>query len=318
MVVTLTVIEAAADRRLGNGVVAPAEPINGILSRYLATATALVEDYAAGAPENVQNTAASMLVGYFYDAPVSQGPRYANALANSGAQLVLSRWQSRRIAIVDGDGAVAAVVDVPTEGGLDAAQVQSLIDAAIAGLDIPALVAQAVAGGGAPPQTVNVPVSTAQLQTLDTDYVELIPAPGIGQFVQVLQVWIHKFGDADPLETGTETSVANINAYGEYAMLFVADDTPAKPWNYSTGNYESVWVSNFGDLLRLPDSSIVAGVIGGHGLGENQPLVLGFTPGLPGVRNYTPAGYDEFIGPVNDAILTVFLRYAVHSIYQFA
>ena len=293
--------------------VAPAEPINGILTRYLATATALVEDYAAGAPENIQNTAASMIVGYLYDAPVSQGARFANALANSGAQLLLSRWQSRRVAIVGDAG-----VPISTEGGLDAAQVQSLIDAAIAGLDIPELVAQAVAGGGAPPLTVSVPVLNAALKTLDTDYVELIPAPGIGQFVQVLQVWIHKFGDADPLETGTETSVANINAYSEYAMLFVADDTPAKPWNYSTGNYESVWVSNFGDLLRLPDSSIVAGVIGGHGLGENQPLVLGFTPGLPGLRNYTPAGYDEFIGPVNDAILTVFLRYAVHSIYQFA
>ena len=104
MAVTIDVIAIAADRRLGNGVVAPAEPINGILPRYLLTATALVEDYASAAPENVQNTAASMLVGYFYDSPISEGARYANALANSGAQLLLSRWQSRRVTIVGDDG----------------------------------------------------------------------------------------------------------------------------------------------------------------------------------------------------------------------
>ena len=48
MAVTLTVIQAAADRRLGDGVNAPAEPINGILTRYLAAATALVENYLIG------------------------------------------------------------------------------------------------------------------------------------------------------------------------------------------------------------------------------------------------------------------------------
>ena len=113
MVVTLTVIQAAADRRLGNGVVAPAEPINGILTRYLVTATALVEDYAVAAPESVQNTAASLIVGYLYDAPVSQGARFANALANSGAQLLLSRWQSRRIAIIGDDGSRCSPYENP-------------------------------------------------------------------------------------------------------------------------------------------------------------------------------------------------------------
>ena len=151
MAVTLTVIEAAADRRLGDGVNVPAEPINGVLSRLLATATAIVENYAPNAPESVMNTAASLILGYLYDAPVGDSTRFANALANSGAQLVLSRWQSRNIVIVDGAGtsipsavwldnaAVAALIathaglptahHIPPVGGLDAAAVAALIAA---------------------------------------------------------------------------------------------------------------------------------------------------------------------------------------------
>ena len=113
MAVTLTVIQAAADRRLGDGVNAPEEPVLGRITRYLAAATALVENYAPDAPEDIQNTAASLIVGYLYDAPVADGPRYANSLANSGAQLLLSRWEPRGVAFVGGDGDTS-----PSIGGI--------------------------------------------------------------------------------------------------------------------------------------------------------------------------------------------------------
>ena len=126
MAVTLTVIEAAADRRLGDGATAPAEPINGVLTRLLATATAIVEDYAPNAPESVQNTAASLILGYLYDAPIGDSSRFANSLANSGAQLLLSRYVSRAIAIVDGSG--DPIITLPVgDGGLDAAHVTELV-----------------------------------------------------------------------------------------------------------------------------------------------------------------------------------------------
>ena len=104
MAVTISVAQIAADRLIGDGVTDPPEPTLGTLTRYLATATAIVEDYAVAAPTEIQNTATSLIVGYLYDAPVSQGARFANALANSGAQLLLSRWQSRRVTIVGDDG----------------------------------------------------------------------------------------------------------------------------------------------------------------------------------------------------------------------
>ena len=274
-----------------------------------------VEKYAPTAPSDVQNIAVGRFAGYCYDSPsASSATAFANAFVNSGAASVLNPWRTAVHRATTGDVPPA---DNAADPGLDTDAIIALIDAAITALDIPGIVAAAIAASGAPPMTVSVAISTAQLKTLDTAYVELIAAPGVGQFVQILQVWIDKSGHDHPLEMGADDVTARVNSFGEYAMLFVADDTPALPWNYSTGNYEAVWVANFADLLRLPDNSIVAGVIGGHGLGENQPLWIGFTPGLPGDRYYTPAAFDEFIGPVNDASLNVFIRYAIHSIYQF-
>ena len=45
------------------------------------------------------------------------------------------------------------------------------------------------------PLTAIVAVTNAQLKTLDTDYVTLIPAPGIGSYIQLEQLWVQKLGD---------------------------------------------------------------------------------------------------------------------------
>ena len=44
------------------------------------------------------------------------------------------------------------------------------------------------------PLTAIVAVTNAQLKTLDTDYVTLIPAPGIGSYIQLNQLWVQKLG----------------------------------------------------------------------------------------------------------------------------
>ena len=101
MAVKLSVLEAAADRRIGDGVTPLEEPELGILTRLLETASELVESYAGPTtPQSIMDTAASLVIGYLLDQPVSDGTRYANCLANSGAQLLLSRWEVRRAVIV--------------------------------------------------------------------------------------------------------------------------------------------------------------------------------------------------------------------------
>ena len=43
-------------------------------------------------------------------------------------------------------------------------------------------------------------LTNAELKTLDTDYVELVPAPGVGKYIQVMQVWARKDGADVPPE----------------------------------------------------------------------------------------------------------------------
>ena len=59
----------------------------------------IIEGYAVDAPDDVKNEAAIQLVGYLLDAPKARTPQ--NAFANSGAQLLLSRWHQRVSARVE-------------------------------------------------------------------------------------------------------------------------------------------------------------------------------------------------------------------------
>ncbi len=116
MAVTLTVTQLAARLRLGDGTTAPPEPVNGILTEYLALATDIVEEYANAAPDAAHNVAAARFCGYVYDSPTSYANNlFANALDNSGAASILSRYRVRRATIIDGD-APAGGVNVSTLG----------------------------------------------------------------------------------------------------------------------------------------------------------------------------------------------------------
>ena len=84
--------------RLGDGVTAPAEPVNGILTRLLGVADAFVELVAEDAPVVVKDEAIIRMAAYGYDAPtVAGGDRYTNAWRNSGAAGLVSRWVVHRL-----------------------------------------------------------------------------------------------------------------------------------------------------------------------------------------------------------------------------
>ena len=207
MPITTTAPEMVARIRGGSGAATATE-----VAELLGYATAQIERYLGDAyattPDTVLNEAARRIVGTLFDRPqASRYTSYSAVLRNSGAGEALLPYRIHRAgSTANGDGAEGA--GGAGGAGIDADAVNALIDDAITALDIPGLIASAVAAGGSPPQTLTVPITTALLKTLDTDYVELIPAPGIGQFVQVLQVWIHKMGDDDPLEMGTDPAVA--------------------------------------------------------------------------------------------------------------
>ena len=99
MALTINVQQLAVHLRLSDGE-SVAEPINGILSRHLATATALIESYAPSAPVAVQNEAAIRLCGWLYDSPNHGIRGIQNGLSASGAAALLGRWRERRVEVV--------------------------------------------------------------------------------------------------------------------------------------------------------------------------------------------------------------------------
>ena len=60
---------------------------------------------------------------------------------------------------------------------------------------------------GPPQQSTTVVVSNAELKTLDTDYIQIAPAPGAGKSIQVNQVFLRKHGDDVPPEVDSKTYV---------------------------------------------------------------------------------------------------------------
>ena len=114
----------------------PAGPMADVLTRLLAVANARVQDTAPNAPDDTKDLAVIVYVGYLYDQPTSgRGDFYARAWKNSGAMSILSRYVERRAALRSDEP--TPDVPIPSEGGLDREQVQALIDATVAGLNIP-------------------------------------------------------------------------------------------------------------------------------------------------------------------------------------
>ncbi len=120
----ITLAQLAGALRIGDGIANPLEPQRAMIKRLMEVAEALVSVTAPAAPEPVRDEASIRIASYLYDAPTSAASdRYAAAMVNSGAGGLLSRWVSRR-AVTGGELA-------PPSAGLDAAQVQALIDAAL-------------------------------------------------------------------------------------------------------------------------------------------------------------------------------------------
>ena len=93
----VTLLELAAELRLGDGVAAPEEPVLGILTRVKAAAETLVEKQAPSAPADIRDEAIIRVAGYLYDQPTAaDGDRFAFAWRSSGAAGLVAPWTSKR------------------------------------------------------------------------------------------------------------------------------------------------------------------------------------------------------------------------------
>ena len=168
--------------------------------RYAATA---VTRNVATAPDVVHDEAVVRLASYLFDQPsTSRGAAYSGALRNSGAAAILAPYRRRR------GGNVSGVESAGVGVGIDSAAARVLIADALDTLDIPGLIADGIAAGGAPPVHVTRIITNAELKTLDDTYIELAPAPGFDKYIQVRQVYLEKHGSDTPPERDYSTYVA--------------------------------------------------------------------------------------------------------------
>ena len=98
------------------------EPELGILTRQHSVAESMIERYANGAPSDVKDEAAVLMVGHLYEMPIGQRS-HANAMRQSGAMSLLSFWRTAGSTIVgvpepadvdDGDDTVPLTPETPS------------------------------------------------------------------------------------------------------------------------------------------------------------------------------------------------------------
>ena len=234
---------AVALRLSADGVQGASDAQRAVLERLRGVGEAFVELLIPGAPESIRDECVVRQASYLYDAPVARRDSFSNSWVNSGAGSLAARWQTQRIS-----GSTTTPSGAGGGVGLDEAAVKELIRAALDAFD----------PSGAPVQTATVAVSNAMLKNLDTDYVEILPAPGLGSFLQIQQFWIHKSGsDLPPTHTpiyrlaiSPDATLSEAEALAGNSLTHLFGDIPFPAWDTPHYLYCGVAVTDR-DILNL-------------------------------------------------------------------
>ena len=104
MALSITVAQLAVELRISaDPNTDPPEPYLTLLTRQRHVADAIITEYAASAPGNLQDEAAVRYIGYLLDRPTSYaGTAYADVFRHSGAQNVLAPYHEIETIFLDG------------------------------------------------------------------------------------------------------------------------------------------------------------------------------------------------------------------------
>lgn len=168
-----------------------------------------------------------------------------------------------------------------------------------------------------PVQEVTVNITNAQIKELDQTYVELIPAPGAGKYIELLSVTFTTAGDdqATKTEVAGQVDPEDIASWGWNILLYetAAGKVASKPL-YRTDPPEYTWVDGHRLSTFYGSPSTAKWTKGGQVLQENAALMYGVIFNL-GSRTSPPswsaAAYDQFIATCNDNTISMTLRYVI-------
>lgn len=119
MAVTITVPQVAIAIRAAAQIDTVPPEVTLVLGFLVPAASAIILDYAPGAPDEVHDAALIRLTGWLYDADPTDS-RVSRALEVSGGAGLLARWRVHRAGIIQsgasGDTPTPAPVPVPGGG----------------------------------------------------------------------------------------------------------------------------------------------------------------------------------------------------------
>ena len=167
--------------------------------------------------------------------------------------------------------------------------------------------------------TAAVTITNAELKNLNKVYHELIPAQGVGRFVELVRYRLQILG-ADVIDYDSLTSnEQRIDAWMALNVLYI--NTPTQPYPLGLGNNPSEvstllhWGFNAPLFYSTTDTD-ERGVVGGQGLRENHALHLGCTIGIGrrfAATYYMDDWWDGYFAGVDDKSLRLEVDYFVHT-----
>ena len=182
-----------------------------------------------------------------------------------------------------------------------------------------------------PVKTASVTITNAQLKTLDTDPVEIIPAPGAGKTIEILRSKVTGMG-SDPLKsvddggTSTTPDSQSVWFYSYFVLGFIIDDTATKPPLVIPGS-GGVFEGSLDDatpfLTYWQNSVVAADGVAFHLVGGRQVLrensALEAFAALNAAtfsrdHRYSAAAWDDMWSTGNDNTVEVEVDYYIHSI----
>ena len=171
-----------------------------------------------------------------------------------------------------------------------------------------------------PEQQVEVSISNAQLRELDKTYIELIPAPGEGNYIDVINFWLTTAGDNQPnIENVPVDGISpyDIDTWAYFALLYINNSIVSNPLYAEEST--SIHYYRLSELLAT-DPGVYGERVGGQSYRYNSALMAGvafiasFSNRVYGEANaYSEDAYDTYIAPVMDKSFGIRLLYRILS-----
>ena len=169
-----------------------------------------------------------------------------------------------------------------------------------------------------PLQTTTLAITNDQLKALNLTYLEIIPAPGVGKFIEVSS-WQISINGADEFTNVTGVSVESVRSWMNISLLYDYTQNLDYPLHTSGGEISQAARYNFKDygLFESTTDLEFNYISGGQPLANNKALMVGATVGIGRAQRTfgygSDARWDAYWLDIDDKAMSIELKYFIHT-----